>query len=318
MSQIFDALQRSEAERSGDESARQLEATELLRSVEGQVSQKWATTAVLDQADGRRTTQTVPDRPEVSERPDLSQLSAPRPKLYAPDEFQELPYSPDANSRLVSVTEVGGPAAEAFRLLSVRLHEIRQTRPLKKLLVTSTIPKEGKSTVAANLACSLARKKDERTLLLEGDVRRPSLTQLFGLGKAPGLCEWLRGDTSRAPNLYHMESTGLWILPSGKAPDSPLELLQSARLPLLLEQLAARFDWIVLDSPPVLPLADTSILMGLADGILLVTRPGVTEKQPLEKGLKLIDNSKLIGALVNSSKSSTYSSYYYQPSAAAS
>ncbi len=92
-----------------------------------------------------------------------------------------------------------------------------------------------------------------------------------------------------------------------------LELLQSGRLSTLMDQLNALFDWIIIDSPPVLPLADTSVWMRLADGILLTTRQGTTEKRQLQRGLEAIESKKLIGALVNSSENAATSDYYYSP-----
>jgi capsular exopolysaccharide synthesis family protein len=214
-------------------------------------------------------------------------------------------------SHLISVAEEGSLGAEKFRFLAVRLRNLRQNRPLRKVLITSTIPQEGKSTVAANLACTLARRKQQKTLLLDGDLRRPSVANLFGIAKVPGLAEWLSGQTESI-NIYKLESLGLWILPAGAAPQNPLELMQSGKLSLLMEQLETWFDWIVIDSPPVLPLADTSLWTRLADGILLVTRKGTTEKKQLQRGLEAVDKSKLLGALVNSSASAAHSDYYQQ------
>jgi capsular exopolysaccharide synthesis family protein len=196
------------------------------------------------------------------------------------------------------------------------LRQLRQSRPLKKVLITSTIPQEGKSTVAANLACILGRRKQNKTLLLEGDLRRPTVAQKFGLGRVPGLSEWLRGETETM-NVYRLEALGLWVLPAGTAPENPLELMQSGKLSPLMDQLTSWFDWIIIDSPPVLPLADTSIWARLADGILLVTRKSVTEKQQLQRGLEALEPAKLLGALVNGSTDAAHSDYYqrYGPAA---
>jgi capsular exopolysaccharide synthesis family protein len=232
------------------------------------------------------------------------------------EEFPSLPVSILPNSRLVAVGEEQSLGAEKFRFLAVRLRQLRQSRPLKKVLITSTIPQEGKSTVAANLACTLARRKQHRTLLLEGDLRRPTVAQKFGFGNVPGLSEWLRGETETM-NVYRLEALGLWVLPAGSAPENPLELMQSGKLSPLMDQLTASFDWIIIDSPPVLPLADTSIWARLADGVLLVTRKNVTEKQQLKRGLEALEPAKLLGALVNGSTDAAHSDYYqrYGPAA---
>jgi capsular exopolysaccharide synthesis family protein len=314
MSQIFDALLRAEVERAGNDAVAQPEATELLRSVERQAASSWSSVALAEHDDLSGDV----EQPAVfDESLDLGESMHAVPSDVEVDifgKFQSLSLSLPAESRLVSLTNKESPTAEAFRLLGVRLRDLRRAQPMKKVLITSTVPREGKSTVAANLACTLARKTGERTLLLEGDVRRPSQLQIFNLGSLPGLCELLQGERSLAESIYFLENAGLWILPAGSAANKPLDLLQSAKLPKRLEQLASLFDWIVIDSPPVLPLADTSVWTKMVDGILLVTRQGVTEKQQLERGLKALESEKLLGALLNSSQTSVYSSYYYRPS----
>ena len=164
--------------------------------------------------------------------------------------------------------------------------------------------------VSANLACALASSTRRKILLLEGDVRRPSLSKVFGLKAHPGLCEWLEGGRSLASSIYRLEPGGIWLFPAGHAPANPLELLESAKLPALMEQLAAWFDWVIIDSPPVLPLADTSVWTRLADGILLVTRQGTTQKRHLQRGLEALESKKVIGAVLNSSKNSSDNEYY--------
>jgi Mrp family chromosome partitioning ATPase len=112
-------------------------------------------------------------------------------------------------------------------------------------------------------------------------------------------------------SIYRLEAAGTWILPAGSSLGNPLELLQSGRLPGLMNQLASWFEWVIIDSPPVLPLADASVWMRSVDGVLLVTRQGTTEKRQLQRGLEAIEPKKLIGALMNSSKNPAHSEYYY-------
>jgi capsular exopolysaccharide synthesis family protein len=162
---------------------------------------------------------------------------------------------------------------------------------------------------AANLACTLASRKNQKVLLLEGDMRRPVLGSQFGLGRIAGMAEYLQGINTLLP-IYRLEALGIWILPAGVPPRDPLELMQSGKLSLLMDQLSASFDWIVIDSPPILPLADTSVWARLVDGVLLVTRQGTTNKEQLKRGLETIEHSKLLGAIVNSSTNSTHSDYY--------
>jgi len=291
MSNIFDALQRAEGGNAGADGSGLLLATELLQVAE----QKIRGSAL-----------------SVEQQPSIEAFDADPPTRASTEDLERCPVlavSIRDESRLVSLAEEGSLGAEKFRFLAVRLRQLRQNRPLKKILITSTIPQEGKSTVAANLACTLARRRQQKTLLLEGDLRRPNITNQFGIGRIPGLCEWLNGQ-SESINIYKLQGLGLWILPAGAAPQNPLELMQSGKLSVLMEQLEAWFDWIVIDSPPVLPLADTSLWSRLADGVLLVTRKGTTEKQQLQRGLEAIEKSKLLGALVNGSENVAHSDYY--------
>ncbi len=295
MSHIFDALQRSEVEQS-DES----KLSEATFSV---------ATQLLEAAERKRRAAYGSSNNGSNGASAAAAAVAPSESLGAVEAFPSLPVSILTSSRLVSVGEEGSLGAEKFRFLAVRLRQMRQNRPLQKVLITSTIPQEGKSTVAANLACTLARRRPHKTLLIEGDLRRPTVAQRFGLGPVPGLCEWLRGETA-SKNIYRLEGLGLWILPAGSAPENPLELMQSGKLSQLMTDLTASFDWIVIDSPPILPLADTSIWSRMADGILLVTRKSITEKSQLRRGIEALERGKLLGALVNGSTDAAHSDYY--------
>jgi len=300
MSLIFDALQRSEEERTGVDLSALPAVTELLQRVEDQ--------AILELKAAAHPIphETTQEDPLMTVEPVLNDKHL---ELLA--QFPSLQVSPPSHSQLVSFNDNESIAAEKFRFLGVRLRHFRRERPLQKVLITSTIPHEGKSMASANLACILARRAEQRTLLIEGDLRRPALGQMFGLGKLPGIYEWLHGNKCQVTDIYHLEGPGIWMLPAGNVAGNPLESLQSGRLPLLMEQLSAMFNWVIIDSPPVLPLADTSVWSRLADGILLVTRQGTTAKKQLQRGLEAIDHTKVIGALLNCSQSSAHSENYY-------
>jgi capsular exopolysaccharide synthesis family protein len=323
MSRIFDALKISEAERSGIDLPEQSDAAETLQYAERGAASRWKTALLSEQPDAAKSANRdasfgQPGKPLAGTTPPASavvELLQPEELLDPLDQFQSLQISLAPHSRLVSLTESASPAAEALRLLTVRLRHLRRDRVLKKLLITSTIPQEGKSMVAGNLACTLALKTRQKILLLEGDLRRPSLSKMFGLPKNPGLSEWLEGECSLITSIYHLKNPGIWILPAGSTPSNALELLQSGRLSTLMDRLTAWFDWIIIDSPPVLPLADTSVWMRLADGVLLTTRQGTTEKRRLLRGLEAIEPKKLVGALMNSSNNAAASDYYYTPAA---
>ncbi len=324
MSRIFDALQRSEAERSGTDGSQAPDATELLRDAERRAVSDWADNTapeiespvpekmVARNGHGPATNGSSFGKNGSRKRvPVAVEESHPQERPAIFDQFQMLRVSAPAQGRLVSVSDKESAAAEAFRLLAVRLRHLRRDRALRRILITSSIPQEGKSTCSANLACSLALRAQQRTLLLEGDIRRPSLAPMFGLAPRPGLSEWLRESREMKDSIYFLEGPGLWFMPAGSSSANPLELLQSAKLSMLMDQLSELFDWVVVDSPPVLPLADTSVWSRLCDGILLVTRQGTSEKRQLQRGVEAIEPQKLIGAILNSSHSAPHSDYYY-------
>ena len=299
MSHIFDALQRAETERSGVELDTCDLPTELLQIAEAAAKAQAKSPAAASQY--------AESELHEEARQLVEELASPSKPW---EQFESLPVRLPADSRLVSVVGKDSLAAEKFRFLAVRLRHLQQRRTLKQLLITSTIPEEGKSMVAANLACTLASRRQQKILLLEGDLRRPTMQQQFGLGKVPGLSEYLEGVVDAIIPAYRLEALGIWVMPAGSAPENPLELMQCGRLSPLMEKFKAWFDWIVIDSPPVLPLADTSVWTRLADGILLVTRQGKTDREQLKRGLEAIEPSKLLGALLNSSSNAAHNDYY--------
>jgi capsular exopolysaccharide synthesis family protein len=305
MSRIFDALQRSGTEQSGIEYPDMVSvATEVFEAPRRQTSSE---KAITDQSPAFpapvvQVPATEPPAQEGEREDDV------------PPEFPSLEVSVTPSSRLVCFTEPDGLAAEKFRFLGVRLRQLQQNRPLKKVLVTSTIPEEGKSLVSANLASVLAKRK-QRVLLLEGDLRRPVAAEEFGLGRLAGLAEWLQSGLRTASNIYHLRGPGFWLMPAGDPPADPIELMQSGRLSELMGQLATMFDWIIVDSPPLLPLADTTVWARLTDGTLLVAREGKTEKARLQQGLEILKKSDLLGVVLNGCTNPSHKNYYqrYSP-----
>jgi len=302
MSRIFDALQRSGVEQSG------VEYPDLISVVSEVFEAKEAPSETPENADPLLDM----DLSALDLQPDPAETVEPAPKKFVSQELMEFPavnVGLSSSSRLVFFTEPDSLAAEKLRFLGVRLRQLQQTRTLKRVLVTSSIPQEGKSFVSANLAGVLARRK-QKVLLIEGDLRRPSLAHQFGLGRVAGLGEWLQSAPSTVSNIYRLEGPNFWMLPAGAPPSNPLELMQSGHLSRLMGQLATMFDWIIVDSPPLLPLADTTVWARMTDGILLVARPGTTQKATLQRGLETIKKSDLLGVVMNGCSDSNVNSYY--------
>jgi capsular exopolysaccharide synthesis family protein len=237
-------------------------------------------------------------KPEISELEAFAQAAVIAPTL-------------GTDARLVALTDQGSLAAEKFRMLGLKLRHLRDRRKLKRIVVTGTAPEEGKSLVAANLALNQSRSKVLKTLLIDGDLRRPTVASRFGCdGSLAGLSECLRGERQLVEVVYKLKGSGLWFLPAGRAPENPLELMQSGRLPELLDRLGKFFDWIIIDTPPVVPVADTTFWMKQADGVLVVIREGVSEKKVVERAFASFDRATLLGVVVNSCSNNDHEDYY--------
>ena len=322
MSRIFEALQRSEAERAGFAFPEPPSVAADRIATQEEEKAKAKAQAQVAAEEPVEVPSPLPMQPQVHPHlpPPVAAAPPAQPKAKAVHELSEFPtvqVSLSLASRLVSLTDKDGLGAEQFRFLGVRLRQMQQARPLKKLLITSTLPGEGKSLVSANLAATLARRRQQKVLLLEGDLRRPVQSALFGGGHLPGLSEWLQAGLPAANNIYFLDGPGFWLMPAGTPPENPLELMQSGKLSILLDQLGQWFDWVVIDSPPVLPLADTSVWSRVADGILMVVRQGKSETRQVKRGLEAIDAKRLLGVVINSCTNTIHQDYYarYSPAA---
>ena len=221
------------------------------------------------------------------------------------------------NARLVALTDPRGLGAEKFRALATRLEHLRKDRELKCLQITSAVGNEGKTLVAGNLAVTLAKHTASRVLVVEGDLHLPKLAPLFGLGQLQGIGEWwaAREEKERiAQYVYRLSEIPIWFMGAGTLSDQPSQILQSARFAETFVRLASWFDWVVIDSPPILPLVDANLWARVADGTLFVVREGVTPIRALKKSFDSLDNPKLIGMVLNEASEfdrTNYADQYY-------
>ena len=202
-------------------------------------------------------------------------------------------------SHLIFQQEPNGPCAERYRLLRLRLQSAPAETQLKTLLITSPGAKEGKSTVSLNLAAALAEKKNQRVLLLEGDLRCPSLARELGLTFSSGLTDWSGNDISFEPMIRRIEPLSFYLLPAGKAMRNPTELLNSECFPTLISKLTAYFDWVVIDAPPVLPVVDVLSLKRFADATIVVAWAGRTRQERIAESIRLLGRNHVVGVLLN-------------------
>lgn len=216
------------------------------------------------------------------------------------------------NPRLVAMTAPASVGAEKFRVLAMRLRHVQEQRKLQKVVITSAIKGEGKSVISANLALTCSHR--QRTLLIDGDLRQSGLAELLGTHDLPGLTDWWQGTGEISDFLRLVRSTPLWYLPGGRGAAQPLEVLQSQRLSQMLAQVSEWFSWIIIDSPPLVPVADPNIWAAHADGSLLVVKQGKTPIRLLLKTLENAADVKLMGVVMNGSQDDRHQHYaqYYR------
>lgn len=208
-------------------------------------------------------------------------------------------------------------ATEQFRTLRSRLYQARQKQQLQKLLVASALSGDGKTFVAANLAQVLVQQKGRRALLIDADLRRPSLHMYLGAPPSPGLSDYLCGDADEASVLQRGPMENLFFIPGGKEVDNPAELAGNGRLNTLLAGLSPCFDWIVIDSPAVVPFSDATLLANACDSILIVVDAIATPFDVAQKAVQDLRSKPLLGVALNSvppkdlSGQYRYGKYYY-------
>lgn len=203
-------------------------------------------------------------------------------------------------------------AVEAIRKIRTNLSFVNVDTPPRTILVTSAGEKEGKTTLSLNLAAALA-EAEKRVLLVDGDFRRPQVHKRNGLVGKIGLTNALRGDAELNDVIQESPTSGLWILAAGPTPPNPAELLGSQRASQVFSELAQWFDFVIIDSPPVLPVADALVLTQWVDGIILVARSGVVRKSDLKYALDELRRAegKLLGYVLTGVKASGSRYRYY-------
>jgi len=185
-------------------------------------------------------------------------------------------------------------------------------QPLKRILITSSTPAEGKTFVAANLAQSFIRQENRRVLLIDSDLRASRLHLHVGAPDTPGLSDYLRGDADEYQVTQVEQDGNLCLIPGGSEVSNPSELLHSDRMRQLLERMSQIFDWIILDSPPALAVHDASILADMCDGVLFVVRAGSTDFELATKASSEFREKNLLGVVLNRvDKGDSYGGYYY-------
>jgi capsular exopolysaccharide synthesis family protein len=229
---------------------------------------------------------------------------------------ESLKINPDLkiDPHIIVAIDPKSPISEQYRIVRTNLQSMKPLTDAKVILVTSSVHGEGKSVSSINLALSLAQQQGMRVLLIDADLRASAMERWLGLEtQEKGLSTALTDGGSLDGLLVPIAEGKLWLLPAGPIPDQPAELLDSSNMKRLIEAARKQFDMVVIDSPPVLPVADPGILGRLVDGVVLVVRSGKTQRGTLEKtkGLLKQTHAKMLGCLLTCTEFFTPSYYGY-------
>jgi protein-tyrosine kinase len=300
MSRIHEALKKAEQERAANQGVAQVElaATPLGAPVLAEESS--AVAAVASPASGPSPAMPVFGNPFT-----LDALLA---------RCAQLEWSPDPATMLFSNGEDAARGTEEFRTLRSRLYHTREKMPLKKVLVTSALPKEGKSFTSANLAQVLVRQHGRRVLLIDADLRGPRLHLMLGTSFSPGLSGYLQGQNDEFSIMQRGPFENLFFIPSGEQPTNPAELVGNGRLKMLMQRVEPLFDWIIIDSPPAVPVSDASVLAKACDGVLMVVRSNATPFDMARRARQEFPDQVLVGVVLNGTRQDDmpYARYYYE------
>jgi protein-tyrosine kinase len=263
--------------------------------------------APVDALDWDTTPQTAPSSEKKAGL--LARLRAPkekRTKLQIP-----IPDANEVNKRRIAILRPESYISEQFRMLRGRIESLAAQRPIRTVGMTSANPGEGKSTAAVNLAVVESMGLGQRVLLVDCDMRRPTVHRSLGLAPDVGLAEVLLDRASFQQAVARADGTNLDALVVRAQPDNPSELLASDRMKTLLEEMIASYDRIILDTPATLGLPDSKIVSEICDGIVVVVRADITPREEVGAVLDILDRSKVLGMILNGADISRESYGYY-------
>ncbi len=202
---------------------------------------------------------------------------------------------------LITLTNPRSPATEAYRTLRTNLTFAALDKPIETLVVTSAAPGEGKSTVLANLAVTMAQG-GRRTILVDADLRRPGLHEIFGIVNDRGLTTMIVEEAVLDdPPLIGVGVDNLWLMPSGPMPPNPADILGSRKMEEVIAALRARADVVLFDAPPIIAVTDAAVLGTKVDGVLLVVCAGRTRREHAQRARELLErvHVRIVGAVLN-------------------
>jgi receptor protein-tyrosine kinase/non-specific protein-tyrosine kinase len=274
----------------------------------------------------RRASGPPPSAPPVirrapAESPSI-ETSPPQTKPPAPEtpvhRQREIPVEPIVQSRihprLILLTQPQAPECEQYRTLRTQLFHAAEKKSLHSVTITSTLAGEGKTSTVINLALAIAQSKEKRVLVVDGDLRRPNVAAYLGLRAKTGLGEVLAGEAEPLDSIFTLDGYELYVLPVSREVANPTELLSSERWAAMMAELSRYFDFILVDSPPVMPFADVRLLANHTDAVMLVVRAGMASYETVEKAIETLPAGKVLGVVLNGAEhleEAGYYDYYY-------
>lgn len=234
------------------------------------------------------------------------------------ERIEEVPFNPASDAHLIDASRPHEAPSEEFRTVRTRLNHLQGLQPIHTVVITSPSPAEGKSMSAVNLALAESHMAGNHTVLCDFDFRRPIVHNLFQVDRSPGITDYLLGKATIDQIVKKIAGTNLSIIPAGEAVINPLELLNLPQVKVLLGNLQKVYNWVMLDTPPLLFAADANLLSTLCDGTVIVVRLGVTTVDSVTRAIQSLCENNLLGIVVNGarrgelySKYTYYHSYYY-------
>jgi capsular exopolysaccharide synthesis family protein len=204
-----------------------------------------------------------------------------------------------SDEKIPALFSAYGFASEQFRLLATRLQQMQQKGTLKSILLTSSVAQEGKSLLTVNLAMALAQGGRQKILVVDADLRNPGVCRTLRMEERSGIRDWYHSNRPITDFICRLAGLNVWVLPAGQQAVDPLELLKSPRMSTLLSEMSSAFDWLLIDSTPLLPIADAEVLSRIADGTIVVVRRDKSFKMELKQALARVAPSKMLGLLLN-------------------
>ena len=226
-------------------------------------------------------------------------------------QVRKFKWNPNPQTMLFFGQEAYAPGTEEFRTLRSHLYAFRDLEPVRTVLVTSAAPREGKSFIVANLAQICVQQPGRRVLLVDADLRWSRLHLTLGTPATPGLSDYLAGEASELSILQRGPLENLYFIPGGKHSSNPAELIANGRLKDLIRRLSPLFDWVFIDSPPVMAVSDSRVIADFCDGLLLVVGAAMQPYDFVQKTCLQFKGKRLLGVVLNRAEARASYGYKY-------